>query len=104
MRIITLDYESAFDSDYSLKKLSTEEYVRSPLFKAHMVGLKYDDQSAVVYRPEMLHNNPGLRRDIEQSAVLCHHAAFDCLILSHHFDLRPALILDTLSMARLILP
>jgi hypothetical protein len=32
MKIITLDIESYFDRDYTLGKLSTEEYVRSPRF------------------------------------------------------------------------
>lgn len=104
MKILTLDFESYFSADYGLKKLSTEEYVRDPRFKAHMVGIKYPGHEPVVYEPRMLRDNPGLRQDIETSAVLCHHAHFDGLILEHHYGLKPALWLDTLSMARLALP
>lgn len=104
MRILTLDFESFFSKDYSLSKLSTEQYVRDPQFKAHMVGMKYPGHEPIVYEPHMLNDNPGLRVDIESSAVLCHHAHFDGLILEHHYGLKPALWLDTLSMARLVLP
>lgn len=38
--------------------------------------------------------------DWSTSALLCHHTAFDGFILSHHFGVRPAYYLDTLSMAR----
>ena len=41
--------------------------------------------------------------DWNETAVLCHHAQFDGLILSHHYNVRPKLWLDTLSMARLML-
>lgn len=100
MNIITLDFETYFDADYTLSKLSTEEYIRDPRFKAHTVGVKFGDQPAVDFLPHLLHENADLRRHIETSAVLCHHSHFDGFILSHHYGLRPAFWLDTLSMAR----
>lgn len=41
------------------------------------------------------------RWDWGNTAVLCHHAQFDCLILSHVYGIKPRFIYDTLSMARL---
>lgn len=38
--LVTLDFESYYDVDYTLRKLSTSEYIRDPRFKAHMVGIK----------------------------------------------------------------
>lgn len=38
--LVTLDFETYYDSDYTLKKMSTSEYVRDPRFKAQMVGIK----------------------------------------------------------------
>lgn len=99
--IITLDFETYFDDDYSLKKMTTEAYVRDPRFRCHGFALKIDACPAVWTPPEKMH----LARSIlEESAVLAHHAQFDGLILSHHFGIRPALWLDTLSMARIALP
>ena len=40
---------------------------------------------------------------VDKNAVLMHHAHFDGLILSHHYGIKPKFILDTLSMARLML-
>ena len=39
-RLVTLDFETYFDQDYTLKKMSTSEYVRDKRFKAQMVGIK----------------------------------------------------------------
>ena len=33
MNLITLDFETYYDKDYSLKKVTTEEYIRSPDFE-----------------------------------------------------------------------
>jgi DNA polymerase len=40
--------------------------------------------------------------DWSRLAILCHHAQFDGLIASHYYRVKPALWLDTLSMARLV--
>ena len=104
MNILTIDFETAFDDQYTLKKLSTEEYIRSPLFKAHCIAVKRGDAESVWYEPEYLLDSRELRHEISTSAVLAQHAHFDGLILSHHFGLRPAFWFDLLSLARLQLP
>jgi len=101
--IITGDWETYFSDEYSLKKMTTEAYVRDPRFKAHGIALKFDDEPAKWCPPEALHAS-WLRDLIERNLMLAHHAQFDGLILWHHFGLRPALWLDTLSMARVALP
>lgn len=101
--LITLDWETFYGVDYTLKKMTTEEYIRDPRFKAHGLAIKFDAHPVRWMMPDALHD-PRLRSLIEQSAVLAHHAQFDGLILWHHFGLRPALWLDTLSMARIALP
>lgn len=40
--------------------------------------------------------------DWSKIAIIVHHSQFDGLILSHHYGVRPAFWLDTLSMARLV--
>jgi hypothetical protein len=109
VNIITLDFETYFDDDYSLKKMTTEAYVRDPRFEAHGCAIKcdgypttwYDETqdadigASLSYRLEAI--------DWANTAVLCHHAQFDGLILSHHYGVKPRAWLDTLSMARLVL-
>lgn len=38
MNILTLDFETYFDDDYTLRKLTTEAYVRGPRFEVHGCG------------------------------------------------------------------
>lgn len=102
MNVLTLDFETYFDVDYTLKKLTTEAYIRDPRFEALGLGVRYPDG-----RLEWV-EGPQIRAWLlEQSwanqVVLCHHAHFDGLILSHHYNFKPFAWLDTLSMARLAL-
>ncbi len=104
MNIITLDAETFYDSkDYTLRKMTTEAYVRDPRFEALGFGVREGERTRWLCgadRPlafELEH-----LCDWSKTAVLCHHAHFDGLILSHHYGIRPAFWLDTLSMARLL--
>jgi len=101
MKLITLDFETYYAPDYGLSKLTTEEYIRDPRFEPLLMGYKLDHdkkQYSVVGKSNIQTLCDAL--DIENSMVLCHHAHFDGLILSHHFGHRPKIWLDTLSMAR----
>jgi hypothetical protein len=102
-RIVTLDFETFFSQDYSLKltKYNTSEYVRDQQFKIHCVSIKIDDDDVRIYYGDTVED--GIRDiDWSTSALLAHNTAFDGLILSHHFGVVPAYYLDTLSMARAV--
>lgn len=104
MKIITIDFETYFDDDYSLKKLTIEEYIRDPRFEAHGAAI-YNGKNAIWMSPKQLKEQCEaweLERRLsgDKIAFLAHHAHFDGLILSHHFDFCPDIWLDTLSMAR----
>lgn len=102
MNILTLDFETYFADDYTLSKLTTEAYIRDDRFEALGVGVRFADGSSEWVRgPEI--EGLFLSIDWKNTAVLAHHAHFDGLILSHHYGIKPALWLDTLSMARLML-
>ena len=98
VNLIVLDFETYFDNDYSLNKMTTEAYVRDSRFEAHGLGVRYHNGNYQWFDdPEyFLHR----MRDDPNVAVLCHHAHFDGLILSHHYGIKPGRWLDTLSMAR----
>ena len=99
MDIVTIDFETYYDKDYSLSKMTTEAYVRSPDFEIIGVGIKVNDYPTDWYSGD----NPGKflkSLDYSKRAILCHNTAFDGAILSWHFGIRPRLWLDTLSMAR----
>lgn len=97
--ILTLDFETFYAQDYSLSKMTNEEYIRDPRFEAIMVGLKVDD-GPVVWVPGPQIKSMLARIPWDDTLLLCHHAHFDGFILSHHYGIRPKMYLDTLSMAR----
>lgn len=99
MDIVTIDFETYYDKDYSLSKMTTEQYVRSPQFEIIGVGVKVNDYPTDWYSGD----NPGKflqSLDYSKRAILCHNTAFDGAILAWHFGINPKLWLDTLSMAR----
>jgi DNA polymerase I-like protein with 3'-5' exonuclease and polymerase domains len=99
MDIVTIDFETYYDKDYSLSKITTEQYVRSPYFEIIGVGVKVNNHPTDWYSGD----NTGkflTSLSYHDKAILCHNTAFDGAILSWHFGIKPKLWLDTLSMAR----
>lgn len=102
MKFITLDFETYYDQDYSLSKMTTEAYIRDPRFEIIGMSWKWEDSPASwkVYDPKDIFWLSFGKLDWSDTAILCHHTAFDGAILSWHFGVKPRLWLDTLSMAR----
>jgi DNA polymerase len=101
-KIITIDFETRWaKKDYTLSKLTTEEYIRDKKFIAfgacvHVYG-SGEDIRWVSGRdlPEFF---SGV--DWSRTAVLAHNAQFDVSIMEWVYDAHPCFIFDTLSMAR----
>lgn len=101
MKIITLDFESYYDERlYTLSKMTTEEYVRDARFEALCVSIVSDGKGVAI--PQEHLKNFFTSQNWDEIAVVCHHAQFDCLILSHHYGIKPKFIFDTISMARVV--
>lgn len=102
-KIHVIDFETYWSQDYTLSKLTTEHYVRHPEFRAHLVGLLETDGKRVLHREWVKneHIQEALdKRELHKHGVVAHHAHFDGLILNHHYNIRPKVWFDTLSMAR----
>ena len=101
MNILTLDFETYYAQDFSLSKLTTEEYVRDDRFEVIGVSIKENDDETKWFSGSheellaFLHNY-----DWSSSFALAHNAMFDSAILSWRFGIQPMAWLDTLSMAR----
>jgi len=101
MDIITADFETYYDKDFSLSKITTEEYVRDPKFEVIMLGLRMPNGSHRLItgtKEEIQYEIDSIEWD--KYAVLCHNTLFDGAILSWVFGVNPRLWLDTLGMAR----
>lgn len=98
-RIVSIDFETYYDQDYTLKKLSTSEYVRDPRFKAQMMGIRIGNGKTRTIPHGKIAQELG-KINWATHSLLCHNTAFDGFILSHHYGVVPAYYYDTLSMAR----
>ena len=101
MDLITLDFETYYSKEFSLGKLTTEEYIRDPRFEVIGVGVKLNDQDtewASGTREELTTYLKTFSWDT--SLVIAHNTVFDGAILSWIFDIHPKVYGDTLCMAR----
>lgn len=103
MKIIALDFETYYDKEFSLSKLTTEEYIRHDNFEVIGVGVKEDGQEAQWFSGTHDKIKAFLYSfNLQDHLVLAHNAMFDAAILNWRFGITPRGWLDTLSMARAI--
>jgi DNA polymerase I-like protein with 3'-5' exonuclease and polymerase domains len=103
MDIVVLDFETYYDREYSLSKITTEEYVRDSRFETIGVGIKINDSPAQWY--PQLHVSRGLRMvDWDNSMVVCQNTMFDGAILAWRYGLNAKVWADTLGMSRALFP
>ena len=101
MDLITVDFETYYDKDFSLRKMTTEAYIRDPRFEVVGVGVKVNNDDTEWASgtheelKEYLHTF-----DWSSSVLLCHNTLFDGAILSWLFDVHPRVLTDTLCIAR----
>ena len=101
MDIFCIDFETYYDKDFSLSKLTTEEYIRAKDFEVIGVAVQRKDEEPVWFSGTQEKTKKWLEQfNFADHAVVAHNAVFDMAILNWHFDIRPKIIVDTLSMAR----
>ena len=103
MGLIVLDFETYYDKDYGLKKLTTEEYVRDERFETIGVAIKENDNATVWFTG----TDDEIRRHLSQydwanSYVIGHNMRFDASILSWHYDIHPRALGDTMGMGQIL--
>jgi DNA polymerase len=100
-KLISIDFETYYDNNYNLKKLTIEEYVRSGLFEALCLGVApHQEEEFCIAQSDI---KTWLEsQDWSTTAIVFQNAYFDAFILNHVYNVRPAFIFDTMSMARAI--
>lgn len=99
--MVTLDFETYYDRDFSLKKVPMEAYIRDPRFEVIGVSLKKDaDPIEWVSGDDAAIKAALLRYGCDKDVCVAHNAAFDMAIMSWLYGVRPKFIVDTLSLAR----
>lgn len=103
MNVITIDFETYYGRDFSLSKITTEEYIRDSKFEVIGVAVQVNDGEPVWFSGTKEKTKAFLDGfNMHEAVVIAHNAMFDMAILNWHFDIRPKRIVDTLSMARAI--
>lgn len=101
MNILTIDFETYYDREFSLSKITTEEYIRDPRFEVIGVAVQVNDGEPEWFSGDALDIYQFLQKfDWANSLALAHNAPFDGAIMNWRFGIQPKGWLDTLSMGR----
>lgn len=98
--LVYLDAETYYDSEYSLSKMTTTEYIVDPRFEAICFSLAINDGPVVNYVGEAQIKDAFSKIDWSRSIVVGHNNFFDASILYRHYGIVPAGVLCTMSMAQ----
>jgi hypothetical protein len=99
VHLLYMDFETYYDADYSLRKMTTVEYVQDPRFETLGCAVAFDDG------PSHWIDGASMQAwcdsiDWSQIIMVSHNMMFDGAVLAFRYGKRPALYVDTLSMAR----
>lgn len=104
MDVFTVDFETYYDKEYSLSKISTEDYVYDPRFEIMLVGLKINNGNPkwASFKTEPEYADWLTMHGVHRGAMLGHNTMFDGLI-TQKIGAAPKIYLDTLCMAQVCL-
>ena len=101
MNLITIDFETFYSQDFSLSKMTTEEYVRDPRFEVIGVGVKVNNNTTEWASGSRQQIRDFLHTfDWDGAMFLAHNTVFDGAIANWLFDITPRVYADTLCIAR----
>jgi len=103
--ILTLDFESFFNSEYSLKKMSIIEYITDARFEFTGLGIKINDSDSVfIPGPQVPWAVKRLQKKfgkaLHNATVVVKNSKFDVLILAEKFDIYPLYVIDIEDLSR----
>lgn len=95
---VVFDFETYYDQEYSLRKMTPVEYILDPRFEVIGVSVKEDGGATFWLEPEEI---PGYLAKLPDKIVaISHNALFDMCILAWAYGYIPFIMVDTLGMAR----
>lgn len=103
MDLITVDFETYYDREFSLSKITTEEYVRDLRFEVIGVGVKLNNNETEWASGSKEEIKAFLQTfNWDEAMFLAHNTMFDGAIASWLFDIHPRVYTDTLCIARAV--
>ena len=99
---VVIDFESYYDKEWSLSKITTEKYIRGDQWECIGVSIKVGDKPAKFYRHETgLPIIAELVKRLPTSPFISHNNSFDMAILGLRYGIHPNFMVDTMVMAKL---
>jgi DNA polymerase len=101
VHLLIADFETYYAKDYTLSKLSTEEYIRDPRFETIGVSVRMDDDE-----PEWFSGTHAQTREFlmefpwDDALQVAHNNLFDGAILGWRYGIHPKRLGCTMAMAR----
>lgn len=96
--LLTIDFETYFDSECTLKKLNYIQYLNHPKFEVIGAAILHGNRHEFLTHDELVDFLDDL--DPAETSVLAHNTLFDGCILAWRYNFHPRKWLDTLSMAK----
>ena len=100
MNLVTLDFETYYAQNFSLSKITTEQYIRDRRFEVIGLGLKHGPNPTEWAQGADDVTELLASVNWNDTHVLGHNMMFDGAILSWRYNIKPKFLLDTLCMAR----
>lgn len=99
MQLLVMDYETFFDREYSLRKISAAEYILDQRFQALGCGFVRPGQKGYwIDGPDLPAHFATI--DWDDTFAVCHNGLFDHCISAWQYGIKPKLMGDTMAMAR----
>lgn len=105
MQTIVLDFETFYDDQYSLRKMTAVEYILGPRFETIGCAVKYlggnNPPAYWIDGPDLPAFFASL--DPKETSLVSHNALFDMSIVAWRYSFVPRLMVDTLGISRALL-
>ena len=99
--LLFLDFETYYDREYSLRKMTPAEYILDPRFEAICMGVAQNgDAPILIDGPQIADYLAALPSNV---TTVTYNALFDNAILAWRYNFVPARMVDGLGMARALL-
>ena len=101
MRLLTLDVESFYSTEFSLRRITVPEYILGALWETICLGAKFDDG------PVEIIDGPDVQAffdsvDPKDTMTISHNSLFDACVFAWRYGFVPARMIDTMGMARML--
>ncbi len=105
MEYIVIDFETYYDSKtFTLRKMSTPEYIGHENFKVHCLGVEYKGVKKILWGDAAIHQwLNGFEQYPGDYCFVMHNAYFDAAILKWHFNFSPKWMVCTMLLANHVL-